>query len=288
MSNLKPEILKRIESLSSSGELPDGTSYRRLSVENTVNFSRDFRVSGRDIEIAALEAGVIPERYVRNMKTFSLDDQATLLRSQVCVVGLGGLGGAVTEILARVGVGTLKLIDGDTFEDSNFNRQFLCTRDRIAKPKAETAAKRVNQVNSSIVVLKHPAHIDDSNAVTLIEHSDAVVDCLDSVPARFMLERASKAMGSPLVSAAIAGVSGHVTTIFPEDRGLELIYGKKDHLPIKGVETSLGCLPQAVTVLAALECSEVVKILLDKGDILRNRLLFADLLDNTFEILQLI
>ncbi|MFC1829493.1 ThiF family adenylyltransferase [Thermodesulfobacteriota bacterium] len=285
---MKPEILKEIESLSGPGELPDGTSYQRLSVENTEKISRDLNVSGRDIEIAALETDVIPERYVRNMKTFSSDDQATLLRSQVCVVGLGGLGGAVTEILARVGIGTLKLIDGDTFEDSNFNRQFLCTRDQIAKPKAETAAKRVHQVNSSIVVLKHHAPIDESNSVTFIEHSDVVVDCLDNVPTRFTLERASKEIGSPLVSAAIAGVSGHVTTIFPEDRGLELIYGKKDHLPIKGVETSLGCLPQAVTVLAALECSEVVKILLNKGDVLRNRLLFVDLVDSTFETLQLI
>jgi molybdopterin/thiamine biosynthesis adenylyltransferase len=252
-----------------------------------VCLSDEFRVPGRDVEIAALSAGVIPERYVRNMKTFSSDEQIILLRSQVSIVGLGGLGGAVTEILARVGVGTLRLIDGDIFEDSNLNRQFLSSQDRIAKSKAATAAGRVNLINSSIVVLPYDENLNDSNSVSLTENSDVTVDCLDNVPARFALERASKKIGSPLVSAAVAGLSGHVTTIFPEDPGLELIYGEPDRLPQKGVDTSIGCLPQAVMLLAAVECSEVIKILLDKGDLLRNKLLFVDLVSNTIDVLQL-
>lgn len=278
----------RIATLSTSGRLPDGTPYQRISVGDIVRLSNEFGVPGRDIEIAALEAGIIPERYVRNMKTFSSGEQILLLRSQVSIIGLGGLGGAVTEILARVGVGTLRLIDGDIFEDSNLNRQFLSSQDRIAESKATTAVKRVNQINSSIVVLQYGENLNDSNSVSLIEDSDVTVDCLDNVPARFVLERASKKIGSPLVSAAVAGISGHVTTIFPEDSGLELIYGEPDRLPQKGVEASLGCLPQAVTLLAAVECSEVIKILLGKGELLRNKLLFVDLVDNTIEVLQLL
>jgi molybdopterin-synthase adenylyltransferase len=72
-----------------------------------------------------LKTDIIPERYVRNFNAFSPKDQIKLLRSTVAVVGLGGLGGGVTEILARIGIGTLILIDGDVFEDTNLNRQML-------------------------------------------------------------------------------------------------------------------------------------------------------------------
>lgn len=281
-------LQNRIAALATSGRLPDGTSYRRISVEDIVRLSTAFGVSGRDVEIAALEAGTTPERYVRNMKTFSLDEQIILLRSRVSIVGLGGLGGAVTEILTRVGIGTLRLIDGDVFDDSNLNRQFLSTPDLIATSKAAAAAQRVRQINSSMVVQPYNENLNDSNSLSLIENSDVTVDCLDNVPTRFTLERAAKQIGLPLVSAAVAGVSGHVTTIFPEDPGLELIYGESDQRPRKGVETSLGCLPQAVTLLASVECSEVIKILLGRGELLRNKLFFVDLVSNTMDVLQLL
>jgi molybdopterin-synthase adenylyltransferase len=282
------DLQNRIAALAKSGRLPDGTPYRRISVEDIVRLSTAFGVPGRDVEIAALKTGTTPERYVRNMKTFSPDEQIILLGSRVSVVGLGGLGGAVVEILARVGIGTLRLIDGDIFEDSNLNRQFLSTSDLIAKSKAAAAAQRVRRINSSIVVQQYDENLDDSNSLSLIENSDVTIDCLDNVPARFSLERASKQIGSPLVSAAVAGISGHVTTIFPEDPGLELIYGESRQRPQKGVETSLGCLPQAVALLASIECSEVIKILLGKGELLRSKLLFVDLVSNTMDVLQLL
>jgi molybdopterin/thiamine biosynthesis adenylyltransferase len=282
------DLQNKIAALATSGRLPDGTSYRRISVEDTVRLSTEFDVPGRDVEIAALEVGTTPERYARNMKTFSLDEQIILLRSRVSIVGLGGLGGAVTEILTRVGIGTLRLIDGDIFDDSNLNRQFLSTPDLIATSKAAAAAQKVRQINPSIVVQQYNENLNDSNSLSLIENSDVAIDCLDNVPSRFSLERAAKQIGSPLVSAAVAGVSGHVTTIFPEDSGLELIYGESDQRPLKGVETSLGCQPQAVTFLASVECSEVIKILLGKGDLLRNKLFFADLSSNTIDVLQLL
>jgi molybdopterin-synthase adenylyltransferase len=282
------DLQNRIEALAKAGRLPDGTPYRRLSVEDVVRLSTAFGVPGRDVEIAALKSGAAPERYVRNMKTLSSDEQIILLTSRVSIVGLGGLGGAVTEILARVGIGTLRLIDGDVFEDSNLNRQFLSAPDLIATSKAAAAAGRARRINSSIVVEQYDENLNDSNSLSLIENSDVAVDCLDNVPARFSLERASKQIGSPLVSAAVAGVSGHVTTIFPEDPGLELIYGESLGRPQKGVETSLGCLPQAATLLASVECSEVIKILLGKGELLRNRLFFVDLASNTMDVLQLL
>ena len=90
-----------------------------------------------------------------------------------------------------------------------------------------------------------------------------------------------------MVSAAVAGSAGHITTIFPEDPGLKLIYGDQVDPSIKGAEASFGCLPQAVTLLSSLECSEVLKILLKEGAVSRNKLIVVDLLDNTFDVLQL-
>jgi molybdopterin/thiamine biosynthesis adenylyltransferase len=281
-------LLDRLDSLSETKSFPDNATYRGLAVASVLRLAKEFSVAGKDIEIAALEQGIVPERYVRNMKTFTIEEQAILLKSSVSVVGLGGLGGGVTEILARIGVGKLTLIDGDSFEDSNLNRQFLSRQGILATPKAEAAARRVKEINSSIIVCQHNAFFSEETGEVLIGSPDVVVDCLDSLQTRMVLERISKRIGVPLVSAAVAGSSGHITTIFPEDHGLQLIYGEKIDPTLKGAEASLGCLPHAVTLLASLECSEVIKILLKSGTVSRNKLLVVDLLDNTFDTLQLI
>jgi molybdopterin/thiamine biosynthesis adenylyltransferase len=265
---LDTELQCKIRALSNKKEFPDKTPYVSISVNNIAEISQRSGISCREAEIAALEAEIIPERYVRNMKSFSLSDQTTLLRSKASIVGLGGLGGTVTEILARLGIGTLNLIDGDMFEESNLNRQFLCRENLISTPKADAATKRVKEINSSVTVFNHRAYLKEANASDIIRDSDVVIDCLDSLPGRFILERASIKACCRLISAAVAGSYGHITTIFPEDLGLKLIYGDPENAPDKGAETSLGALSHCVSLTAALECSEAIKILLKKGSLL--------------------
>jgi molybdopterin/thiamine biosynthesis adenylyltransferase len=276
-----------LEPLTEAKTFPDQTAYRSLSVQGVLELSRRSGLSGREIEISALESGIVPERYARNLRTFSLADQATLLKSHAGVVGLGGLGGAVTEILARMGVGRLTLIDGDRFEDSNLNRQLLSTIAQLGNPKAQAARHRVEQINPSVHCTESAEFLTAENAADLLTSCDVVVDCLDNLPARFMVEDACRGLHRPMVSAAVAGASGHVTTIFPEDRGLRLIYGEPEYLPLKGAETSLGTVPFCVTFLAALECAEVAKILLGKGAPLRGKLLVTDLMDGIVEVMNL-
>jgi molybdopterin-synthase adenylyltransferase len=266
---------------------PDKTPYKSLSVQHILDISRRSGAPGREIEIAALENGIVPERYARNMRTFSLADQATLLKAHAAVVGLGGLGGAVTEILARMGVGRLTLIDGDRFEESNLNRQLLSSVAHLGHLKAQAARQRVGQINPSVVCRGPAEFLSADNAPELLASCDVVVDCLDNLPARFMVEDACRRMGRPMVSAAVAGASGHVTTIFPEDRGLRLIYGEPQRLPLKGAETALGTVPFSVVFLASLECAEVAKIILKKGSPFRNKLLVADLTDGVIEVMNL-
>ena len=230
-----------------------------------------------------------PERYARNFKTYRPQDQIRLLKARVTVVGLGGLGGTVIEWLTRAGVGHLNLVDGDSFEDHNLNRQLLCTQHRLGTAKAEAAAERVLAINSSLTVATHKEFLTPDNASRLIESSDIVVDCLDNIESRFVLEAAAKAANIPMVSAAVAGLSGQVTTIFPQDRGLELIYGPEDGLSSsKGAETILGCLPQAVGLIAAAESGEVIKVLLGQEEqLLRNQMLWIDMSTNSYETLKL-
>lgn len=285
---MNADLIEKIIKLAQPKEFPDNTSYNSISLKHIIRLSKTFGVSGREIEIIALEHGVVPERYARNMKTFSPQDQVALLKSRVIVVGLGGLGGAVVEILARIGIGTLDLIDGDTFEESNLNRQFLSMPKLLAKSKAESAAQRIKKINPSLAVNMHPQFIDEKNGLGFLTQADVIADCLDNVKVRFIVERVCKEIGLPLVSAAAAGASGHVTTIFPDDQGLKLIYGEPDKIPSKGAEVSLGTLPYSVTFLAALECAEIVKIIQQKGSLLRNKLLVADLNDGVIDVMNLV
>ena len=285
---MNADSIEKIIKSANPKEFPDKTFYNSISVKQILNLSRASGASGREIEIMALEHGVVPERYVRNMKTFSPQDQVALLKAQVSVVGLGGLGGTVVEILSRLGIGTLNVIDGDTFEESNLNRQFLSTPRMMAKSKADAAERRIKEINPSITVKQHSQFLDQNNGLDLLSRPDVIVDCLDNLKTRFILERLCRQIGSPLVSAAVAGSSGHVTTIYPQDQGLKLIYGDPAKTPPHGAEASLGTVPYSVTFLAALECAEIVKIIQHKGSLLRNKLLVADLNDAVFDVINLI
>ena len=282
-----PSLLDRIREMSEKSEYPDGTEYIGLSVVQVARLENELGIPSRSIEIAALENGIVPKRYARNFKAFSLEDQARLLRSRVAVVGLGGLGGGVVEILARTGVGSLILIDGDIFDETNLNRQLLCSQDLLGVSKAEAGARRVAGINGSVEVVVHRRFLTRRNAADFLSGADAVVDCLDSVGARFAVEQAARKLKIPMISAAVAGATGQLTAIFPEDKGLSLIYGPPETASPEGAEQSLGCLSHGVALLSSLECSETVKVLLGKGNVLRNRLLLIDLDTNTFETMLL-
>jgi molybdopterin/thiamine biosynthesis adenylyltransferase len=285
---MESSLLADIKAHARENNLPDGTPFLGIDVISVGRIARQNTIPGRQIEILALQNGVLPIRYVRNGNTFSMADQITLLQSRVAVVGLGGLGGHVVEIMARAGVGALDLIDGDDFEEHNLNRQLLSQQSILGKPKSDTAAKRVAAINSSIEVTVYDSFLTSTNTATLLADSDLVVDCLDNIETRFVLQDAAHTLKIPLVSAAIGGQSGHVTTIFPADQGLEMIYGPRDKISaVRGAEIVLGSPPHSVAVVAALEASEVFKVLLGQSGILRNKLLIIDLSDNTFEVLTL-
>ncbi len=283
-------IVQAIRDQSDSRQMPDGTSVQTLSVAQVEQLASQNGVAAKSIEVLALEHDVIPLRYLRNLQSYSPDDQVRLLKSHMAVVGLGGLGGTVLEILARAGVGALDLIDGDIFEDHNLNRQLLSTEEGLGYSKAKAARERVRAINGSVEVTIFDLALTPENASRMIGASQVVIDCLDDIATRFNLETAAKQARLPMVSAAVAGLTGHVTTIFPDDEGLSLIYGARERLQrTRGVEATLGCLPQAVYAIAALESAAALALVLGKTEaLLRNRMLYVDLDENRFELLQLV
>ncbi len=227
------------------------------------------------------------DRYCRNYNSLTREEQTLLAGSRVSIIGLGGLGGGVVEMLARIGVGSLFLIDGDRFDTTNLNRQILSTEALVGHPKAEAAKARVMAVNSGVRVTSCNGFLDDSNVDAIVDDADLVIDCLDSVDTRFLLEDACKRAGVPLISGAIAGTLGQIITIFPEDPGLALVYGERSAKRAAGAENEMGNLSYCALFVAALQASEAVKVLLNRGELLRNRLLIADLMALSFDIVEL-
>jgi molybdopterin/thiamine biosynthesis adenylyltransferase len=202
-------------------------------------------------------------------------------------VGLGGLGGYVTEALARMGVGYLTLIDGDTFAEHNLNRQLLSTQALVGVHKTDAARQRVAEINSAVEVVTHAEMLTAENLPSLLSGADVVIDALDRLPTRLVLERGARSLGIPMIHGSIAGFLGQVMTIFPEDPGLEDLYGTEDDIPEQGIETELGTPAATPMLVAAWEAQEAVKVLLRRGELLRGRLLVIDMETGSCETLEL-
>lgn len=262
---------------------PDGSSYTAILHRDEIRIAEEVGLSAKEVQIAALNNNIVPERYCRNQKTLTNEEQIKLLQSHVVIVGLGGLGGAVTEILSRIGVGKLTLVDGDVFEDSNLNRQLLATTENLGQHKAEVGRSRGHLINPAIDIQAIPDFFTEDNGMDILQGADLAVDCLDSIPDRFVVENGCRANNIPLVSAAIGGTSGQATVIFPGDLGLRQIYGDPASVRQKGIETQLGTLPFAAIFMAAIECAEVVSIICTNSSQLQNSLLITNIADQSVE-----
>lgn len=220
-------------------------------------------------------------RYERN-GIFSQVEMEKIFSSHVCVIGSGGLGGYILEMLARVGVGKLTCVDGDVFDESNLNRQLFSTVDNVGKVKVWEANKRLAAVNPDVAV--HAVHqlMAQENVYDLIGEADLVVDALDSIGARMILQDACEKLKIPLVHGAIAGWYGQVSTILPGDCTLNKIYKDAGDT---GIESELGNPSFTPATIASIQVSEALKVLIGKKDILQNKILMVDLLENEFQII---
>ncbi len=233
----------------------------------------------KDVYKKTMELGVYPYRYLRNMETISLEEQLELSKTRVAVVGAGGLGGNVVLLLARLGIGQLVVLDYDIFDETNLNRQALCHANSLGKSKSGEAVEMVTSVNPAVEVFPYQTKMDASNALEVLADVRVVVDALDNIPDRFVLEDVCKKLSVPLVHGALAGFEGRVMTIFPGDPGLKHLYGNESGSSdrSKNPESVLGVPAPTPSLIATLQVMEVVKIILNRGKIFRNVMVHVDL-----------
>ena len=264
----------------------DGKKFSVLCLGGIKWVAHTREASIREVETVALEQDVIPPRYFRNIGTIGRVGQIKLLRSSVAVVGVGGLGGVVIEFLARYGIGRLIIIDYDRFTETDLNRQLMATEENLGDYKVAIAARRVSEINSAIEVTTHRDQLTKDNVRDLLKGAHIVVDCLDNLPSRFIVEDACRDLGIPFVHGAVAGFSGQLMTVFPEDGGLSSVYGARGLVPVRGTEVEIG-IPSAIpAMIAAWQVQEVIKIITGIGKPLRNRLLILDAAEGVVEEIQ--
>ena len=279
-------LATRIAERARPAQLSGNVSGLVLSVEDVLDLAQSLDLRPREVEIQALEQGVAPERYARNVGGFGdmgLAGQLRLLKSHAAVIGLGGLGGFLVDHLARLGVGELTLVDGDFFTPDNLNRQILSDTRRLGVPKVQAAREHIQAVNPAVTVHGHQVFLDESNARELLAGVQVVLDGLDRIPSRFILERCCRELSIPLVHGAVTGWAGQVLTIFPHDPGLEWLYG---HKPADAPAAESTVAP-AVAIVAAVQAAEALKVLTGQGEPLRGTALFLDLARNWFETVDL-
>jgi adenylyltransferase/sulfurtransferase len=225
-------------------------------------------------------------RYSRQLGILGgLEGQKRLESSTVTIVGLGGLGSPVSTYLAAAGVGHLGLIDRDTIEPSDLNRQFLCKTEDVGKGKAWVAGERLRELNGEIEVQAISGAIEGSNCSDLVGESDVVVDCLDNWESRLILNEACVELSIPLVHGAVEAMSGQITTVIPKETPcLNCIFSALRERGTGAVQV-VGFLPGLV---GSIQAGEAIKLITGVGELLRNRLLIADLATCSFDIVGII
>jgi len=214
--------------------------------------------------------------------------QEKLRHSKVGVVGLGGLGSISSLYLALAGVGHLRLIDQDTVELNNLHRQVLYSLDDLRYPKVEAAASRIKQVNPDVKIEPVPENVRESNIDKLVGGVDCIVDGLDNMRTRYLLNRASVRHEIPYVFGAALGIEGNLSVFSPpETPCLECILPNIDDSRLPTCDTR-GVLGATTGIIGSLQAMEAIKLLADMGGSLKGKLMVCDFRDMYFTTIDIL
>jgi len=219
-------------------------------------------------------------RYSRQIMLGEIGEagQEKLKGARVFIAGAGGLGSPVSIYLAVAGVGSIRLVDHDEVELSNLNRQILHWDLDIARRKVASAEAKLKNLNPTLRLEALEETITEENARQLVGECDLIVDAMDNLPTRYVLNRVAVEKGIPFFHGAVNGFEGRVTTIIPGKTAcLKCTYRgpvPKERFPVVGVTPA---------VIGCIQATEVLKYLLGVGQLLTNRLLVYDGLNLKFK-----
>jgi molybdopterin/thiamine biosynthesis adenylyltransferase len=224
----------------------------------------------------------IPENQQQNHNTKKLSD------SKVLIVGTGGLGSPVAYALSSLGIGTIGVVDYDSVELSNLNRQILHATSRIGMPKVESAEVFIKHLNPDVNVVTYNTSINVHNAIDIISDYDVIIDAVDNFPTRYLLNDACFFVKKPLVDAAAVRFHGLIMTILP-DKGpcYRCAFPVMPNQKPGTTCSEAGVLGPVPGVMGFIQAAEVVKLLLDVGNTLSNRIIYYDALDSDFDTINM-
>ena len=219
------------------------------------------------------------DRYSRQvmLEEIGYQGQLKLRNAKVCVVGVGGLGNPITTRLVAMGIGKIRIVDRDVIELSNLHRQTMFDDSDVGEIKVEVAAKKLKKLNPNVIVEALPISINDYTALEAVDGCDVVLDALDSVNARYSLNKACVAKNIPFVTGAAVGISGQAFTILPKQSACyHCMFPSldEDSMPTCSIE---GVHPSILSIIGGIEVAEAVKVLLGKKPSLSDRILHVDL-----------
>jgi adenylyltransferase/sulfurtransferase len=219
------------------------------------------------------------ERYSRQvmLEEIGYEGQIKLKNAKACVVGVGGLGNPIATRLVAMGIGKIRIVDRDVIELSNLHRQTMFDESDIGQVKVEVAAKKLKKMNPDVVIEALPVSVNDYTALDIVEGCDVVIDALDSVNARYSLNKACIKKNIPFVTGAAVGVSGQVFTIIPHSTACyHCVFPALDENSMPTCSTE-GVHPSILSVVGGIEVAEAVKIMIGRPPTLANKLLYIDL-----------
>ena len=219
------------------------------------------------------------EKYSRQvmLEEIGYEGQLKLKKAKACVVGVGGLGNPIVTRLVAMGIGTIRIVDRDVIELSNLHRQTMFDESDIGQVKVEVAAKKLKKMNSDVIIEALPVSVNDYTALDVVDGCDVVIDALDSVNARYSLNKACIKKNIPFVTGAAVGVSGQVFTILPHQTACyHCIFPSLDENSMPTCSTE-GVHPSILSIVGGIEVAEAVKIMIGRTPTLANKLLYIDL-----------
>lgn len=219
-------------------------------------------------------------RYERNIPALTREECALLKEKRVLVVGCGGLGGYLIEMLSRIGIGAIRVVDGDVFEPSNLNRQLYSEVPLLGISKAKAAAERVSRVNPEVEIEGVEEFLTEANAPRLLRGCDAVLDGLDNIESRRILAAACAEAGVPFIYGAVGGWIAQAAISMPGDRLIERLYPEGACLSSKSV------LSFTPALCASMQTALCVKLLTGR-DVKSGTVYYFDLLNQEFEMIPL-
>ena len=224
-------------------------------------------------------------RYARHISLPEIGEkgQQKLLDSRVVIIGAGGLGSPAALYLAAAGIGTIGVVDMDTVEESNLQRQILHKTETLGENKVDSAEKALSALNPDVNVITYNTRLNEDNAIGIIQDYDVVVDGTDNFPTRYLINDASVKTGTPVVHGSIFQHEGQVTVFEPKNgptyRDIFPEPPQSDSVPNCTEAGVLGVLPGIVGTIQALE---TIKLILEMGKGLSGRLIVFDALEMSF------